>query len=606
MKALTLALAVVLGSTSAARAQELEVRQVIGATSDVHDVAVSGDRVLAATSGGLVIRRGGRVERVLGAREGLLGARLRSVSVTEDGVWAGGIEGCVLLDLGGDGPRVVRELSLRRVRRVARFGGAIWVGTYGGGLYRLAGPAADPERVDLGSHHALARVTDLEVQGGALWVSTAGAGLVRLSPEGRVLARVRAGLADAIVWDLHATGDRLLVATLGGLSVLGPGGLERRAREAVVAGRLPIRDVRAVVADGDALWVATFGAGVHRVLPGRARPVAARGAETPVARALARGAQGVLVASERGLLGAGAGGRLSALSTGGLPSADVTALARAFGALWVGTFDSGLARVREGRVEAQGRATERWGLDRRINDLAVTRDGRGRETLWIATDRGLYWHDGRRFSPALDPGAPRGEHVTALHVDRSGALWVTSSRQLARLRDGAWQAWTGDERVPVMQLHAVTTTPDGDVWVGSLHGLLRFDPESGRFDRNTVSSGALPVDWVTAVLPWEGGVVAGTYHGGLAWFDGSRFRVEREASGGLPAGWVNPHAMRFIDGRLFIGTLERGLVVGRDGRWTRLGVADGLPSDDVTDVLPAGDGTAWIATRGGLARVAVR
>jgi ligand-binding sensor domain-containing protein len=158
-----------------------------------------------------------------------------------------------------------------------------------------------------------------------------------------------------------------------------------------------------------------------------------------------------------------------------------------------------------------------------------------------------------------------------------------------------------------MHLHAVTTDARGRVWVGSLHGLYRFDPRTHAFHRESVATGALPVDWVTAIEPWGDGVVVGTYHGGLSWSDaaGERFDIEREsrAAHALPAGWVNPHAMQWLSGTLFIGTLERGLVVGDKGRWSHLGVADGLPSADVTDFAAAGARTAWIATRGGLARV---
>jgi hypothetical protein len=110
------------------------------------------------------------------------------------------------------------------------------------------------------------------------------------------------------------------------------------------------------------------------------------------------------------------------------------------------------------------------------------------------------------------------------------------------------------------------------------------------------------VDWVTALARHGDGIVAGTYHGGLSWLEGSDFHIEREAHG-LPAGWVNPHAMRRIGDAYFVGTLERGLVVGSRGAWSHLTVRDGLPSDDVTDVLPDGQGRAWVATRGGLARV---
>jgi ligand-binding sensor domain-containing protein len=98
-------------------------------------------------------------------------------------------------------------------------------------------------------------------------------------------------------------------------------------------------------------------------------------------------------------------------------------------------------------------------------------------------------------------------------------------------------------------------------------------------------------------------MVAGTYHGGLAIYRNARFTVEPEGARGIPSGWVNPHAIAVVDGALFVGTLDRGLVVGLPARWMELHVQDGLPSDDVTDVLADGPHSAWIATRGGLAHV---
>jgi ligand-binding sensor domain-containing protein len=621
-----------LAATTSAEAQtsaqrSVRVVEVVTATNDVHDIAQVGARTLLATSGGLVVRRGEQVERTLTTRDGLPGARLRSVSLLEgdsleeggrsEGVLVGGIEGAALLrfdDATGE-VTVTRPIPLRRVRRAVRFAGAIWAGTYGEGLHRVDG--ATVTRVDLGPAAARTRVTDLVVVGDELWVATAGAGIFRVNAGGRTVGRISAALADPLVWDLAPLpGGQTLAATLGGLSVVAADGtVDRDARAARMTRHLRVRDVRStdVTAQG-AVLAATFGDGIYRLDANAARPT-----RFGIDRAAPSSASGthrldlrVVRAVDGRILAGHAGGLLGGpdsapglrpVSTGGLPSADVTSLAHAFGSLFVGTFDQGLARVRNGRVEPLDRAQSRYRLDGRINDLAVTRSAPDGERLWIATDRGLYWHDGRRFVPVEDEGAPGRVHVTSLHVDDKGALWVTSSRTLSRRQHGRWASFSGDPTFPVVHLHAVTTDRAGRVWVGSLHGLYLFDPRLGTFARDGVASRALPVNWVTAIVPFGEGVAIGTYHGGLSFFDGHRFQIDREGDRGLPAGWVNPHAMRMLDGELFVGTLERGLLVGTPGRWRQLRVADGLPSDDVTDIVPAGDRGAWIATRGGLARV---
>lgn len=597
-------------SASADASASPRVVEVIGATAEVHDVARLGERTLLATSGGLVVTREGAATRTLTSRQGLPGTRLRSVSVVSGRVWVGGVEGVAELGVGDDGElRFARKLPLRRVRRVVRFAGATFFASYGGGLHRLEdGEGARPESLRLGRSHARRRLTDLVIVGDELWASSASAGILRVGEDGRLTGRIHRGrgLVDDIVFDLHVDGATVYAATMGGVSVIEGGRVRAGHRVSRQVQRLPVRDVRAVRVAHGSVWVATFGDGVHRLRGGSVRRVGRAADRDLATRPLALGESegGLVVGHLTGAHEVGADGqRLRRLTGGGLPSADVTALARAFGSIWIGTFDAGLARLQDGHVVPASAATARWGVDRRVNDLAVTRGAGGEERLWIATDRGLYYHDGRVFSPVEEPAAPGRVHVTSLHVDGSGSLWVTSSRMLSVLREGRWEAWGGDDRFPVMQLHSVTTDAEGGVWVGSLHGLFRLDPETGEFSRHTVSSGELPVDWVTALVPWEGGVVAGTYHGGLSWYDGERFRIEAEGEGGVPAGWVNPHAMQVVEGSLWIGTMERGLVVGRSSNWSRLRVEDGLPSDDVTDILAGAGGEVWIATRGGLALV---
>jgi ligand-binding sensor domain-containing protein len=586
---------------SGARAQE--VVETLGANAEVHDVLAFGDRTLLATSGGLLVVREGVVTQRINVAEGLPGARLRSLSLVGDEVFVGGVDGLAILFLQDDELQVRRTLPIRRVQRVIRWNGALWIAGFAG-LSRLTDADAEPEPVPLGTSGARRRLTDLLVtrDGHELWVASAGAGVIRLDAQGHVLGRLtqRQGLRHNHVWDLETRGDEVLIGTLDGVSVARDGAVVRRHALTRASARLPVRDVRQLVVFESKVHAVTFGGGV-RSLEGQSSDSERR------AYAAALTSEGLVVAHSTGASVVGG----AELVGGGLPSADVTALARAFGRIWIGTFDQGLATMRTRSADGTrvisrvSQASARYAVDGRINDLAVT--GRGStQRLWIATDRGLFWHDGRRYVPVEASSGPGRTHVTSLHVDAEGELWVTSSRVLSRWNPGqdTWQHWDSDAGFPVAQLHAVTTRQtDGgqEVWVGSLHGLYRFDPVAGHAEAHTVATGDLPVDWVTALATLSGQLVVGTYHGGLAWQGSDEFHIEAEAQG-LPAGWVNPHAMKSISGALYVGTLDRGLLIGRRGHWTHLQVAEGLPSNDVTDVLSDGD-HVWVATRAGIVRL---
>lgn len=510
---MTLALALLLSSASA----QYRVETIAGATSDVWDAVEHDGALYVATSGGLVVQRGDD-QRIV--TRGLPGARVRSVSI-DDGLWVGTIDGTVHLDRN---LAVDRTIPLRRVVRVVRFGDALWFGTASSGLHRMT--TGEPARVRLSGAHT-SRITDLVVHRGALYVSTQGSGVFCLDASGRTVRYFGTdrGLPDYVAWDLESDGRRLLVGTLRGVAEIG-----RRAEpaygEALAA--LPTRDVRRIRLERDAVYAGTWAGGAWRI--DGATPVRVGGATN--VRALTSRYLG----APTGLEQIGEAAPLLAPSI----NADITALARDGERLYVGTYGAGLFIREDGTLRALDHV--RWPVDPRINDLAVLE-----HNLYLATDRGLYAYDGRVAAPVENLHAPSTtEHVTALHVD-DGELWVTSSRRLSRFDGTRWSSWRGDERFPISHLHAVTTDRNGRAWAGSLHGLFALDEATARFERFSTSSGALSVDWVTSVTTFGGTLVAGTYHGGLTLYDGTRFTRIREGERGLSSGWINPHAITAID-----------------------------------------------------------
>ncbi len=155
----------------------------------VHGMAARGETLWLATGRGLVEVRGGRI-RVLDESAGLPGRIVYSVATTDDGaVWAGTARGA--LRIGPDGARRLYslaggELAHDWVTAIASAGDTVYIGTYDGGVVRVA-PGGAARQV-AGTERLWVNPGGIARVGSALYVSTLGDGLVR----------VRAGRAQPI------------------------------------------------------------------------------------------------------------------------------------------------------------------------------------------------------------------------------------------------------------------------------------------------------------------------------------------------------------------------------------------------------------------------
>jgi hypothetical protein len=111
-------------------------------------------------------------------------------------------------------------------------------------------------------------------------------------------------------------------------------------------------------------------------------------------------------------------------------------------------------------------------------------------------------------------------------------------------------------------------------------GLLVLDTATGRFENLAARHPGFTARNVTTVLADRGRVWIGTYGTGLWLWEGERITRYGRDTGEIGDDWVLA-SCRVSDG-VWFGTFGAGAsFAGDDGRWRRLGVADGLPSLDV-------------------------
>src|SRR5262249_46832274 len=151
----------------------------------------------------------------------------------------------------------------------------------------------------------------------------------------------------------------------------------------------------------------------------------------------------------------------------GLPADHVNALLRdRTGALWVGTWGGGIARMRGGRFEAQGADA---GVGRYVNTIY---QGRG-EWVWIGTTDGLSVWDGARMTGAAKmremPAA-----VEAVYEDKDGDVWIGTRRDgLFLFRNGRLKRFTTREGLFDNLVGTILEDGGGQFWLTCNRGISR-------------------------------------------------------------------------------------------------------------------------------------
>jgi ligand-binding sensor domain-containing protein/signal transduction histidine kinase len=205
--------------------------------------------------------------------------------------------------------------------------------------------------------------------------------------------------------------------------------------------------------------------------------------------------------------------------------------------------------------------------DDRVNALVVDHAG----VLWAGTRGGLvrYHEDADRFvhvsAQATEAARTAEQDIHALLVDRAGRLWAGSHGGLLVLdrERGVLQRLPA---LPDLRIESLAEGADGAIWVGTLGGLFRFDPDTQRHDQ-----------------PWLGSAAADT---------GLRGRIDALAVD--------------VDGALWIGAVGNGLyrfeVDGKTLQRFRHDRADphSIASDHVRSLLFDRAGRLWIGSREGL------
>lgn len=270
-----------------------------------------------------------------------------------------------------------------------------------------------------------------------------------------------------------------------------------------------------------------------------------------------------------------------------------------FDAAGVPWYGAGSALYRDGRLVFHELPNEP-GAGRDVSNFRdLTWDHEG--SVWLATDgSGVYRLKPSLFGVYREAEGLASRVVLSVFADRAGSLWFgTAGHGVARLAGKHVTNYTPARGAPWFVL-AIMQDHRGDLWLGSMRqGALRCrlpamacQPATRVQPAREMSVRALYEDATADV--W-----AGTEQGLYRLHGGSWQRVAAADDAGV---------VRFFlaarDGTLWMATDGGGLLAVRDGRFSRITTADGLPSDLVRTLYEDPRGRLWVGTEGrGLARL---
>jgi ligand-binding sensor domain-containing protein/signal transduction histidine kinase len=235
-----------------------------------------------------------------------------------------------------------------------------------------------------------------------------------------------------------------------------------------------------------------------------------------------------------------------------------------------------------------------------VQAIAQTRDG----FLWLGTEAGLVRFDGagfQLFDRTTDPQLP-GNDVRCLLESTDGALWIGTSDGLARWRDGVVTTFTTQQGLPANGIRALIETSDKALWAWTDAGLSHLAGD--RFVPNDLG---FPASSISAVMPdtqgglWVEAGSAGAIYGSGQWTSVNEYSNSTHQPDFLTllprdrVALASESQLELARGNG--ATIKPGDVIGR---YT---VGKELPGTRIQAMLADRDGTLWVGTNGGLARV---
>lgn len=327
---------------------------------------------------------------------------------------------------------------------------------------------------------------------GNMWLGTDGGG-VNMLREGKFTTYTsHEGIADDIIFAIHEADDgSMWFSTEKGVSRLKDGQITSLA----AADGLGADYVISVESTPDgSVWFGTYGGGLSRLKNGTLKTyTTADGLPNDAIFGLYTAKNGDLwIATGRGAAVYDGNSFVPYTKAEGLSSDYVTVmLERANGELWIATYDNGINRVVDGRIET---LKTRDGLSHN-EVLSLHEDAAG--VMWIGTyGGGLNRVDGESVTVYTTKEGLFNDNVQQILEDDKGNLWMSCNLGLFRVSKAELEAFAGGKTDRITSISYDTSdglktrefnggvqpagwkSQDGSLWFPSIKGVAMIDPNN--------------------------------------------------------------------------------------------------------------------------------
>ena len=427
----------------------------------------NGAILIADVQLGLLVSSAGRLETVL-TRDALPRPFVTAIAQTPNGaIWLG-TRDAGLLRIERQPVTTVARISLNEKINclVPDDQNGLWIGTDNGIFRWHAGDARPAAAATAGHTRALAMMKDRDAN---IWVGTSDA-VERIDTNGVRSQESRVG-SSAIAALFEDREGNLWMGDSSGIERWRDSAFASLARVApVMAG-----SVGPVFSADDRVWFAPVSGGLFWYRDGKVGTVGPLRDE--VIYSIAGEPDGVVVGRQRGGV-TRVHARGDALTTETFTEREGLAQNQVFvvhaardGAVWAGTLNRGVSRVKDGAVSTY---TTSDGLaSNSVADIIETADG----AFWFATSKGASvrqssgWH---RYTTV--DGLPSND-VNTLMEDSARNVWIGTAAGLAVFHDGRMRSLAGAPASLRASIVGLAEDPAGGLWMAAGNGVLRVERE---------------------------------------------------------------------------------------------------------------------------------